>query len=186
MEADNQLKELLNAAKAKLASLNDEILVIIEENTKQAKLIENAENEKASLEKETVELRTEFKKYQTMSKDLSDKIANVKLQISKSKQELAIEMEDCQLKEKELLINIKKAQDEQKKFQERYKQLQKESDKFTLERSKIKQMKETLNKRQKQIAEYQKTIEDKKQEELNRIQVLEEHTRQAKELSPFY
>ena len=132
-DSDGDLKELLTASKGKLISLVEEIRLIKSDTEGQKRFLEAAENEKSSMEKTTSDLREQLEEEQSKTKEVVDVGNEIKKTITKSKQDLAVTIEEGEHDEKELLIMIKKAQEEQKKIQAQYKELQKTNEKFDKE-----------------------------------------------------
>ena len=182
-ESDLQLKEILMASKAKLANLVNDIQLIKDDTEKNKQILINLEDDKARAEKLTSDLREELENEQTKNKELIEKGNEIRKTIMKSKQDLAVDIEEGERKEKELTIQIKKAQEEQKKIQSQYKELQKTNEKFDKDREKIARLQEALDKKQQEIEKCKQALEESKKKAATRIQKLEEHTKFIKDFT---
>eukprot|EP01022_Parablepharisma_sp_SALTPOND_P011866 TRINITY_DN1511_c0_g1_i1.p3 TRINITY_DN1511_c0_g1~~TRINITY_DN1511_c0_g1_i1.p3 ORF type:complete len:276 (+),score=57.38 TRINITY_DN1511_c0_g1_i1:1993-2820(+) len=182
-DSDIHLMEVLEASKAKLAALTNDIQFAKEDNEKYKKLLEDAENEKTQMDQETLDLKNEFQGAQEKNKELTEKANELKKLINRAKQEMAMVIEEGEHKEKELIGQIKKAQEEQKKIQAQYKELQKESENLEKDREKMAKLQESLDRKQKEIDGYKRELEEHQEKDTNRILSLEDHAKQIKDLS---
>ena len=182
-DSDPHLMEVLEASKANLNALNTEIQYAKQDNEAYQKMVEQEEQEAADVENKTNELKEELKQAQDKNKDLAGQAMDLKSAINRSKQDLAIIIEEGEQKYKESAGQIKKAQEEQKKIQLQYKELQKENDKLENDKEKIARLQASLERKHAEIEAYKRELEEHQEKDNNRMHDLEENAKIMKDLS---